>query len=121
MAGVVDKIRAEVKGLEGVAGADKGMGKLTFARPMKKAATGLYVQMWLQLAPDNVSALRSRLKLNEDVLRCQILRMPDEAFVAEPPVRAAAGDGGESADMADVTRPAADDVPQAPAAGDKEA
>jgi len=80
----MDRVRQEIAGFGGETGAVKVMGKRTFARPMKKRDAGVYVLLWFRLDPANVSALRGRFKLNEDIFRSQVLHLADSEFVADP-------------------------------------
>ena len=63
------------------------LGKRTFARPTKKHSAGFYARAWFQLDGEQMSPLLARVKLNDDVLRVQVLRneggLPVEE-VAEP-------------------------------------
>lgn len=55
------------------------LGKRAFARPTKNLDAGYYVRMTVDLEPDNVDVLRSRLKRDEGVFRVQILREDEKA------------------------------------------
>ena len=121
---VIDRIRSEIATLKGVAGAVKVTGKRTFARPLKKVEMGQYVQMWMQLAPDSVTPLRNRINLNEDILRCQVLRMSDDEFIPAAPVGLPEEDapgGGAAAEAAAAPATAAKEAPQESTTAKKEA
>lgn len=55
------------------------IGVRTFARRMKKKDSGCYVRMMLEMDPDKVALFRARLKLNEAVLRSQIVVLDERA------------------------------------------
>jgi ribosomal protein S6 len=72
---VLGKISDEVTRLGGrVLSSQVLGGKRVFARPLHGREAGIYGRLALCLDPDAVAALLSRLKLNEDVFRIQIVR-----------------------------------------------
>ncbi len=58
------------------------IGVRSFARRIRKKETGCYVRMTIEMDAAKVAALRARLKLNESVIRAQIV------VWSERPVRA---------------------------------
>jgi len=76
----LENIRGEIAKLGGAADAIIRMGRNAFARPLKKKDSGFYAFIAFTLEPSRVTALRNRLKLNEDILRSEII-------VAPPPAR----------------------------------
>ena len=101
---VQEKISAEITRLGGSIDASRVLGKRAFSRPMKKEQDGLYAQMLLSLDPAQMQTLRNRFRLNEDILRSQVVRAepPREEPASEsapeeapPPEEAAAVKGAE--------------------------
>lgn len=76
----LENIRGEITKLGGAPEAFLRMGRNAFARPLKKKDSGFYALIAFTLDPARLTALRERLKLNEDVLRAQLILAP-------PPVR----------------------------------
>ena len=87
--GAVEAVRAEIKKLGGDMTSCTRLGKRDFARPMQKRTSGHYGLIAFQLAGDKVSALQTRLKLDEQVFRVQVVTAP----AVTPPPRKDAGDG----------------------------
>ena len=87
--GAVDAVRAEIEKLGGKLTSSTRLGKREFARPMQKQQSGHYGLIAFQLEGDKVAALQTRLKLDEQVFRVQVVSAP--AVVAPP--RKAASDG----------------------------
>jgi len=83
--GQITKAVAEVTRLGGNILAQEVLGKRTFARPMQKRESGVYVQIRFELDPSKVSELVNRYRLVEEVFRVQILAVDDrrEAVLAE--------------------------------------
>jgi len=71
------KALAEVTRLGGNVLKQEVLGKRTFARPMKKKSSGVYVDVRFELDPDKVKELVNRYKLVEEVFRVQILAVDD--------------------------------------------
>ncbi|NLB60737.1 MAG: 30S ribosomal protein S6 [Lentisphaerae bacterium] len=72
----LEALRAEVVKLEGSVEALTRMGRATFARPLRKKESGVYVLITFTLQPAQLALLRERLKLNPDILRAQFFRAP---------------------------------------------
>ena len=80
----LDKALAEVTRLGGNVLAKDSLGRRSFARPMKKRETGVYVKVRMELDPAKVDELVNRYHLVEEVFRVQILAVDDrrEAKIA---------------------------------------
>jgi len=70
---VLDNVNGEIKRVGGNIVASRIMGRRTFARPMKKRDSGVYVRTILNLPPDQIETLRGRFAIREDVVRVQIV------------------------------------------------
>lgn len=77
--GALDKVTAEIEKLGGRVEAKTRLGRRVFARPLDKHTAGQYMVVTFQLEGGKVDALRARLKLNEDIFRFQIVRVPEKA------------------------------------------
>ena len=83
----VKELREEIEKLGGEIENTARMGRRPFARlQAKKHKAGNYVVTNFKLAPDQITPLLARLKLNDNVLRSQII---SQAVVAEPVVAGA--------------------------------
>jgi ribosomal protein S6 len=69
---VLARIGDEIVRLGGAVERTENAGRHVFARPMRRRTHGLYVWVTLRIPPDNVAALRARLKLVEEIVRVQI-------------------------------------------------
>jgi len=80
----ITKAVAEVTRLGGNILAQEVLGKRTFARPMGKRESGVYVQVRFELEPDKVRELVNRYRIVEEVFRVQILAVDErrEAVLA---------------------------------------
>jgi small subunit ribosomal protein S6 len=78
------KVKAEVEKAGGRVDGTTRLGRRQFARPLHKQPAGQYAVMTFVLDGTKMSALQSRLKLNEEIFRVQIVRA-----VEAPPVAAA--------------------------------
>lgn len=74
---LLETVCGEITRLQGKVIASEILGKRTFARPMRKKESGVYVRVRFELAPANVSALRNRYQLMEDVFRVQMQKVDD--------------------------------------------
>lgn len=77
----LERVNAEIERLGGSIEGSENLGRRTFARPMKKRENGVYVKVLFLLDPAQITALRARYRLSEDVFRVQI-RARDERFEA---------------------------------------
>ena len=73
----IDKARAEITRLSGNVLNTEVLGKKSFARPMRKRDSGVYVKVRFELDPEQVAALVSRYRLVEDIFRVQILAIDE--------------------------------------------
>jgi ribosomal protein S6 len=73
----IDKARGEITRLSGNVLSTDVLGKKSFARPMHKRDSGVYVKIRFELDPAQVSALVDRYHLVEDVFRVQILAVDE--------------------------------------------
>jgi small subunit ribosomal protein S6 len=69
----LETIRGEITKQGGTVSASTRMGRNAFARPLRKKDSGFYVLISFTIEPSRVATLRNRLKLNEDVLRVEIV------------------------------------------------
>lgn len=79
----VKVVGKEIEKLGGVVESTARIGKRKFARQLDKQDFGYYVVMNFELEPDKVEQLRNRFKLNENILRAQIVRADEGDPVAE--------------------------------------
>jgi ribosomal protein S6 len=82
---LVDKARGEITRLSGRVLSTEVLGKRTFARPMHKRDSGVYVKIRFELDPAQVAPLTGRYHLIEDIFRVQILAVDErrEAALAQ--------------------------------------
>lgn len=111
----LEGIKGDVSRLGGTVKETKVLGKKTFARPMKKVTEGLYVRAIAELEPQSVAELHGRFKLNDAVLRVQVLKQevaakgrqeaaePDTAVPEEKKAAAGAGTDTSAAAKTDTT------------------
>lgn len=71
-------VTGEIEKLGGKIMGTRDMGHRPFARPLHKKEAGAYVAVTFKLDPAKVGALSARYKLNDEVFRCQIVRLSDE-------------------------------------------
>ena len=77
----VEKVVAEITRLNGTIDDTETVGRRTFSRPMSKRDNGIYVKARFQLEASHVAELRARYRLNEDLIRLQLLAR-DEPYDA---------------------------------------
>lgn len=68
----LETIHGNITKLGGTVDATTRMGRNTFARPIRKKESGFYVLITFSMEPSKLTALRERLKFNEDILRADI-------------------------------------------------
>lgn len=68
----------------------RDMGQRSFARPLQKKEAGVFVAVTFEMDPDKMAALNARYKLNDDVFRCQIVKLNEKQAAQPPPVSAPA-------------------------------
>ena len=81
---VIGQVKAEVERQEGVVENVTRMGRKPFARPVRKLAGGHYVVFNLTMDGRRLADLNARLKLNDEVIRSQFTRLPDDAQLKTP-------------------------------------
>lgn len=69
----ISQINAEIVKMGGNVQAATRMGRITFARPIAKKETGVYVQIVFMMEPDKIKAMHERYRHDEDVIRLQIV------------------------------------------------
>ena len=69
----LEKALAEVARVGGNVLSTESLGKRTFARPMSKKDSGVYVKVRMELDPAKVDELTNRYHLVEEVFRVQFL------------------------------------------------
>ena len=79
--GVLKNVRGEVEALGGQVLSSTRLGRRQFARPMKKSEHGHYAVVTFTIDAAHLPALHARYKLNEEVLRVQIVRAPSPETV----------------------------------------
>ncbi len=85
----IEGVSREIERCGGSMGDVARMGRRTFARPMKKKHSGVYVRVSMSMDASRIDELLARFKLNEDVFRVQVLKdersaAPDEEAPEEP-------------------------------------
>jgi len=73
----IDKARGEITRLSGNVLSTDVLGKKSFARPMHKRDSGVYVKIRFELDPLQVTTLVGRYHLVEDIFRVQILAVDE--------------------------------------------
>ena len=73
----LEKALAEVTRVGGKVLSTESLGKRSFARPMAKKESGVYVKVRMELDPAKVDELVNRYHLVEEVFRVQILAVDD--------------------------------------------
>ena len=88
----IEKMRGEITRLSGTILDTAVLGKRSFARLMQKRDHGVYVRIRFELDPANLSTLRERYHLMEDLFRVQVQVVDErrEVAIAEQNVKLAA-------------------------------
>ncbi len=112
---VIERSTAEMTNLGGIVESTEVLGRKTFAHPMEKQDSGIYVKVLFELDPDKVSALHARYALDEEVFRFHVFSRNErlEAEVAADKARRAKWQERLAAEAA--TEAAAGEAPEAPA------
>lgn len=87
----LEKALGEISRLGGNVVAQDSLGRRTFARPMKKRESGVYVKVRFELDPSKLEELVNRYHLVEEVFRVQFLAVDERReakIAAERRVRA---------------------------------
>jgi small subunit ribosomal protein S6 len=80
--GALERVVAEIEKIGGAVEAKTRLGRRVFARPLKKHTAGQYMVLTFRLEGGKIAALQARLKLNEEIFRVQIVRVPEAAASA---------------------------------------
>ena len=80
----LEKALSEVTRVGGVVYSTESLGKRSFARPMAKKESGVYVKVRMELDPSKLEELVNRYHLVEEVFRVQFLAVDErrEAKIA---------------------------------------
>jgi small subunit ribosomal protein S6 len=83
--GLIEKASTEITRLNGKVLNTSVLGKKSFARPMQKKDSGVFVKIRFELNPAQVGALQGRYLLLEDFFRVQILSVDErrEAMIIQ--------------------------------------
>ena len=73
----LEQINVEIKKSGGKVEATTRLGRIAFARPIRRHESGFYVMTTFQMAANEIAALRKRMKLNEFLLRVEIFQAPE--------------------------------------------
>ncbi len=76
---VLGRVKGEIKKLEGEATSTTRLGKRAFARRMKKQEAGHYVVITFKIDGQHIRPLLAKYRLNEEILRVQIIKAPEGA------------------------------------------
>ena len=88
--GQITKALAEITRLGGNVLSQEVLGKRTFAHPMRKRESGVYVEVRFELDPDKVAELVKRYRLVEEVFRVRVLAVDERLEARLADQRAAA-------------------------------
>jgi len=84
--GVLKSARGEIERLGGKVVSGTRLGRRPFARPIKKTNYGHYAVVIFTIDKEHIPTLQARARLNEEVLRVQIVRrqsLPAAAAASE--------------------------------------
>lgn len=81
----IEKVCGEITRLSGKVLDTAVLGKRSFARPMHKRDSGVYVRIRFEMDPAQVKTLDARYRLSEDLFRVQLLAVDErrEAVLAQ--------------------------------------
>ncbi len=81
----IEKVCGEITRLSGKVLDTAVLGKRSFARPMHKRDSGVYVRIRFEMDPAQVKTLDARYRLSEDLFRVQVLAVDErrEAVLAQ--------------------------------------
>ncbi len=79
---VIERSTAEMTNLGGVVESTEILGRKTFAHPMAKQDSGIYVRVRFEFEPSKITPLLARYKLDEEVFRFHAF-LRDERLEAE--------------------------------------
>ena len=106
---VIERSVAEMTNLGGVIESTDILGRKTFARPMAKQDSGIYVRVRFEFEPANIKPLLARYALDEEVFRFHVFSRNErlEAEVAADKARRAKWQERLAAEAAAEGEPAA--------------
>jgi small subunit ribosomal protein S6 len=73
----LDKVKAEIEKIGGKVEGATRLGRRQFSRRLDKQTAGNYAVVTFQLPGEKVTALQGRFKLNEEIFRVQLVRVPE--------------------------------------------
>lgn len=79
----LNKACSEITSLKGTVINTTRMGRNSFARPIKKQESGIFSLITFTLDPGQISVLQKRYRLNNNILRVQIVlakKIPEETL-----------------------------------------
>ena len=81
----IEKVCGEITRLSGKVLDTAVLGKRSFARPMHKRDSGVYVRIRFEMDPAQVKTLDARYRLSEEIFRVQVLAVDErrEAVLAQ--------------------------------------
>jgi len=83
--GVLKNARGEIERLGGRVVSGTRLGRRPFARPIKKTHYGHYAVVMFSIDKEHIPTLQARARLNEEVLRVQIVRAQSLPVTAAAP------------------------------------
>ncbi|MAF25972.1 30S ribosomal protein S6 [bacterium] len=93
-----DKAKKEIEKLAGKVIGENSLGKKRLAYPIEDNSFGYYMVLEFNLDIDKLNELDDTLKLNQDILRHQIVKLPvgyKEKLIARTPVKPATETSGK--------------------------
>jgi small subunit ribosomal protein S6 len=85
MDAVLETVRADMERYGAQIETCRVLGRRSFARPMKKRSAGVYVRVVFKLDPAKMAELLARYKLNDDVVRVQIVVGDEKSLELDVP------------------------------------
>ncbi len=73
----IEKVCGEITRLSGSVLNTDVLGKRSFARPMHKKESGVYVKIRFEMDPAQIKTLKARYRLTEEVFRVQVLAVDE--------------------------------------------
>lgn len=84
----VDKVKGEIERCGGRVESTTRLGRRAFVRPLHKQTAGQYIVVTFKMEGDKIRSFQSRLKLNEDIFRVQIVRQGEKPAEAKADAKA---------------------------------
>ncbi len=98
---VLETVRADMERYGAQIETCRVLGRRAFARPIQKRTAGVYVRVIFQLDPENVTKLMARYKLNDDVVRVQIVAGTEKSLTMDVGAPSEAESAGDASDEAE--------------------